>query len=293
MMRRRTVVELGAERRRNARTDATEARAVAAERHLSRDPRADTAVAHLPEQRQHDGVVLLHDAREDVRPEGGLVRVDADPPQASALHRPERSQAAAIRHLEDYARAACDLTARDCLAPRRVREVVRVAREDAHLRRSRPGAGPKADDEVFDWRDLLTADDTDDIPTLSALFHPRREPAGEIGRLVHANDDRLDVPGPTLEVRERDVDDRESLLRELRRDARERLAPERVHDDELMTLPCEQRKRGDRVLAKVGRDDPAADSRAAYGSRERLADEVPGVAEARYEHYPGLALSRG
>src|SRR4051794_25623086 len=107
---------------------------------------------------EHRDVHLLEGARDDLRPEIGLVGVDADRLHALLLGRVDRAEAARARDLEDDLRALGDLVERDLLALVLRREALRVAVEGRDARIGLLRAGLEAGDVVVDRRDLLAAD---------------------------------------------------------------------------------------------------------------------------------------
>src|SRR3954470_10492779 len=178
-------------------------------RHLRADlAHADTVVLQIEEDVAPpgelagadvaDGVVdadihALDAAREDVRPEEGLVAVDADPPDLLLLRRVERADPAQACNVEDDLRAGRDLVERELLALVLRDEVLRVVDEDLHLRVRALRAELVARDPDVDRRDLHAADRADHLLAALLLRHQRREGADETAALVRGVGQALDV----------------------------------------------------------------------------------------------------
>ena len=176
----------------------------------------ERAVLDRPDREEHGAVDALERARQDVRPEEGLVAVDADPPDALVLRRRERAEAASAGDLEDDLRARCDLVQRELLALGLVLPVLRV--RPRHLRpgHRRLGAGLVARDEAVDRRLLEAADGADRLAA-RLLRLERAEVADEVADLLLAEEEPLDVRRLALQERLVDVDDREVRVGELLR----------------------------------------------------------------------------
>ena len=128
-------------------------------------------------------VDALLGARQDVRPEEGLVGVDADPPDLLLPARRRARRDRTRRRPGRRSRAAGDLIQRELLALRLVVPVGRVAVQGLDPRQRLPGAGLVARDEAVDRR-LLEAADRADRGRVRALGLEAGELAGEVARLL-------------------------------------------------------------------------------------------------------------
>src|SRR4051812_7965997 len=229
----------------------------------------ERAVLHRLDGVEDRHVDLLERARQHLRAEVGLVRVDADALDALLLRGVERPESALAGDVEDDLRALGDLVERDLLALRLVDEVLRVAVErlDAGvgLLRARLVAG----DVVVDRRDLLAADRADHAAVV--LRVEAGEVADEVPGLLLLEDEALHVLGLVLERGVGLVDDREVHVGELRGHGVERVGHEETDaDDEVVLLLGQRREVRDVVGVGLRDEDAAGDAELLDGVLEAL-----------------------
>ena len=189
---------------------------------------------------EHRRVDTLQRACEDVRPEEGLIRVDADPPHVLLLRGVERAETAPARNLEHDAGAARDLGERQLLALREIHPVVRVAPHDLDARDGLLGTGDVARDVAIDRRLFEAADGADHIAA-RAFLGKRAEVADQVADLLLPEDQPFDVLRLAFQVGVRHVDDRKLRVRELLRDRGDRISlRETDPDDEVVALAGER-----------------------------------------------------
>jgi hypothetical protein len=137
--------------------------------------------------------------------------------------------------------------------------------------------GGETRDEAVDGGNLQPSNGADDVRAWSAHLESRREPAGQVRRLARLDQERLHVVQANVEAGKRPVEDHEVRPGKSRGDRRQAIGVIEVDDHGVVALCREQRQRPDRILAGIGRDDPAAHSSHAQRLLKRWAEEVVGA----------------
>src|SRR3954447_16265288 len=213
--------ELRLDRRRHLGVDALDARTVLGQAEHAVGAALELALLQARDRQEHGLVDALHGRGQHLRPNAGLVGVDADAPDLLLARGVERGQTALAGDLEDHVAALGDLRLGQALALVLGHEVVRVAVQELDARIGGLGPRLEARDVVVDRRDLEAADRRHHVLRVqpgetALLLQQAGHVPDEVPGVLLTEQQALDVLGLLDRlVRDRLVDDRELGVREL------------------------------------------------------------------------------